>query len=211
MLSDVFSRKIRFKNKNGEEYPEWQILKLKDVFSKISSRNKNNLLSNVITNSAEYGLIPQTDYFDKEIANVENTTNYYIIEKNDFVYNPRKSNSAPYGPFNCYKYDENGIISPLYTALHLRFECNTDYLSWYFKSTSWYRYIYDNGSQGVRHDRVSMTDDLLFGIPIYFPCDEEQEKISQYLSSINKYVDLENKRLIAMNKIKDELLNKIFI
>ncbi len=33
---------------------------------------------------------------------------------------------------------------------------------------------YDNGLQGVRHDRVSMTDDLLMGIPVRYPSHEKQ-------------------------------------
>ena len=53
------------------------------------------MVKNVITNSAEYGLIPQRDFFDKDIAVDGNTANYYVIEEGDFVYNPRKSNSAP--------------------------------------------------------------------------------------------------------------------
>lgn len=211
VLSDIFSRKIRFMKKTNKAYPEWQIVKLSDLFSKISSSNTDNTISNVITNSAEFGLLPQTDFFDKEIANSENTSGYFVIEKYDFVYNPRKSNSAPYGPFNCYNYDETGIISPLYTALRLKTKCNVEYLSWYFKSSSWYRYIYDNGSQGVRHDRVSMTDELLFGIPIFIPCDEEQTKITQYLSALNEYVGSEKNCLEAMVKIKDRLLNEMFI
>ena len=100
------------------------------------------------------GLIPQRDFFDKDIAVDGNTATYYVIEEGDFVYNPRKSNSAPYGPFNRYTLSERGIISPLYTCLVLKADINPSYLAWYFRSDAWHRYIYDNGSQGVRHDRV---------------------------------------------------------
>ena len=68
-------------------------------------------IKNVITNSAEYGLIPQREFFDKDIAVEGNTSNYYVIETGDFVYNPRKSNTAPYGPFNRYTLGDSGIIS----------------------------------------------------------------------------------------------------
>ena len=143
----------------------WTCVRLGDIFKKVSRRNTDGVIKNVITNSAEYGLIPQRDFFDKDIAVDGNTANYYIIKNGDFVYNPRKSNSAPYGPFNRYTLSEQGIISPLYTCLVLQADISPSYLAWYFKSDAWYRYIYDNGSQGVRHDRVSMTDDLLMGIP----------------------------------------------
>jgi type I restriction enzyme S subunit len=136
----------------------WSYVKLGNIFKKASRRNIDGKIKNVITNSAEYGLIPQRDFFDKNIAVDGNTLNYFVIKTGDFVYNPRKSNNAPYGPFNRYTLKDNGIISPLYTCLVLQADINPSYLAWYFKSDAWHRYIYDNGSQGVRHDRVSMTD-----------------------------------------------------
>ena len=45
----------------------WTTVKLGTIFKKISRRNTNGSIKNVITNSAEYGLIPQGDFFDKDI------------------------------------------------------------------------------------------------------------------------------------------------
>ena len=70
---------------------EWACVRLGDIFKKVSRRNADGVIKNVITNSAEYGLIPQRDFFDKDIAVGGNTANYYVIENGDFVYNPRKS------------------------------------------------------------------------------------------------------------------------
>ena len=172
---------------------------LGDVFKKVSRRNSTGECKNVITNSAEYGLIPQREFFDKDIAVDGNTANYYVIQKGDFVYNPRKSNTAPYGPFNRYLLSEKGIISPLYTCLVLKADIDPAYLAWYFKSDAWYRYIYDNGSQGVRHDRVSMTDDLLMGIPVSYPTKDQQQRIAQLL-------DLTERRLMAAQQEYDLLV-----
>ena len=182
-----------------------------DVFTKANKRNSDGRVKNVITNSAEYGLIPQRDFFDKDIAVDGNTNNYFIIQKGCFVYNPRKSNTAPYGPFNCYQGEEEGIISPLYTCLVKKSDVDSTYLSWYFKSDSWYRYIYDNGSQGVRHDRVSMTDDLLMGIPIKLPNGERQKEIGAFFDAIDAKLKCETDILNALIKIKNGLYDKMFI
>ena len=182
-----------------------------DVFTKANKRNSDGRVKNVITNSAEYGLIPQRDFFDKDIAVDGNTNNYFIIQKGCFVYNPRKSNTAPYGPFNCYQGEEEGIISPLYTCLVKKLDVDSTYLSWYFKSDSWYRYIYDNGSQGVRHDRVSMTDDLLMGIPIKLPNGERQKEIGAFFDAIEAKLKCETDILNALIKIKNGLYDKMLI
>ena len=60
---------------------------LSEIFEKNTKKNSDGAISNVICNSAKQGLIPQREYFDKDIANSDNTAGYYIIEQNDFVYN----------------------------------------------------------------------------------------------------------------------------
>ena len=189
----------------------WTTVKLGTIFKKISRRNTNGSIKNVITNSAEYGLIPQGDFFDKDIAIDGNTSNYYVIDEGDFVYNPRKSNTTPYGPFNRYTLKEKGIISPLYTCLVLQADINPTYLAWYFKSDAWYRYIYDNGSQGVRHDRVSMTDDLLMGIPVSFPVISKQEKIAEFLDAIEYRQSTAQSEYDMMVKLRNGFMQQLFI
>ena len=175
------------------------------------ARNTDGMVKNVITNSAEYGLIPQRDFFDKDIAVDGNTANYYVIEEGDFVYNPRKSNTAPYGPFNRYTLRERGIISPLYTCLVLQADINPSYLAWYFRSDAWHRYIYDNGSQGVRHDRVSMTDDLLMGIPVMFPDHATQQVYADMLDKVESRLQAAQKEYELLIKLKDGYVQPLFI
>ena len=192
-------------------HEDWAIVRLGEIFKKVSRRNSNGDIKNVITNSAEYGLIPQRDFFDKDIAVDGNTSNYYVIEEGDFVYNPRKSNTAPCGPFNRYNLKEKGIISPLYTCLVLQEDINPAYLAWYFKSDAWYRYIYDNGSQGVRHDRVSMTDDLLMGIPVYLPASSKQSQIAEILNAIENRLSAAQDEYNMLIKLKDGFTQQLFI
>ena len=190
---------------------EWACVRLGDIFKKVSRRNTDGVIKNVITNSAEYGLIPQRDFFDKDIAVDGNTANYYVIENGDFVYNPRKSNSAPYGPFNRYTLSEQGIISPLYTCLVLQADISPSYLAWYFKSDAWYRYIYDNGSQGVRHDRVSMTDDLLMGIPVMYPSHVKQLLYADILDMVEARLQATQKTFDLLSKTRDGYMRQLFI
>ena len=200
-----------FRQTATQEGRNWTCARLGDVFKKVSRRNTNGLVKNVITNSAEYGLIPQRDFFDKDIAVDGNTANYYVIEEGDFVYNPRKSNTAPYGPFNRYTLSERGIISPLYTCLVLQADINPSYLAWYFRSDAWHRYIYDNGSQGVRHDRVSMTDDLLMGIPVMFPDHAKQQVYADILDKVEARLQTAQKEYDLLTKAKNGYVQQLFI
>ena len=206
VIEQIFGRRLDM----GKDAEKWDIVELRDLFSKVARRNRDGKVKNVITNSAEFGLIPQRDFFDKSIAVDGNTDGYYVIRTGDFVYNPRKSTIAPFGPFNRYVGTEDGIISPLYTCLVPKGKANAEYLAWYFRSTAWHRYVYDNGSQGARHDRVNMTDDLLFGIPVLLPPIAVQERIANGLNAIDARWSSANKVLAHLEKMKRGLLQQLF-
>ena len=206
VIEQIFGRRLDM----GKDAEKWDIVELRDLFSKVARRNRGGKVKNVITNSAEFGLIPQRDFFDKSIAVDGNTDGYYVIRTGDFVYNPRKSTTAPFGPFNRYTGTEDGIISPLYTCLVPKGKANPEYLAWYFRSTAWHRYVYDNGSQGARHDRVNMTDDLLFGIPVLLPPIAVQERIADGLNAIDARWSSANKVLAHLEKMKRGLLQQLF-
>ena len=73
---------IRFK----EFDEEWSENLLKDFFTKVTSKNRKLKYSAVLTNSAEYGIIGQLDYFDFDVTNSNNIGGYFIVEPDDFVY-----------------------------------------------------------------------------------------------------------------------------
>ena len=165
----------------------WQKSPLNHFAKKITRKNKDNSISNILSNSANLGVIPQSDYFDRDIANRENTDGYYVIEHGDFVYNPRKSVTAPFGPVNIYEGQEIGIISPLYLCFQVS-GIEPTYLRMFFKGRSWHRFIYENGDSGVRHDRVSIKDDLFLQLPVSYPTKEEQCKITALLSLLDERI-----------------------
>ena len=198
--------KLRFP---GFDEP-WNRALLSDYFVKSTKKNSDGMISNVICNSAKQGLIPQREYFDKDIANSDNTNGYYIIESNDFVYNPRKSADAPYGPISSYQYPEAGIVSPLYLCFRAKREINPLYFEWYFRSSTWHRYIYMSGDSGARHDRVSIKDDVFFAMPINVPSAKEQERISLFLDAIERRIETQRTLVETLKKYKRGLLNKLF-
>ena len=190
--------KLRFP---GFDEP-WKETTLSALFSKSTQKNADGHITNVICNSAKLGLIPQREYFDKDIANSDNTSGYYIIRQNDFVYNPRKSYDAPYGPIRSYKYAEDGIVSPLYLCFHAKRKINPMYYEWYFRSSAWHRYIYMSGDSGARHDRVSIKDDTFFAMPINLPSEREQSKIASFLQSLDERIAAQEKLVASLKKYK---------
>lgn len=183
---------------------------LSDVATKITQKNTNNHVSNVLSNSANQGIIPQSEVFDREIANEDNTSNYFVISQNDFVYNPRKSATAPYGPINRYNGQTDGVISPLYLCFRSH-NIDVEYLGWYFKSDSWHKYVYQNGDTGVRHDRASIKDEFFFSMPLFIHNADEQIEIAKRLNKIESFVKQEEQYLFLLESQKLYLLQQMFI
>ena len=194
---------------NNKDVEREQIL-LSDISTKITRKNTDNRISNVLSNSANQGVVPQSGVFDREIANEENISNYIVISYNDFVYNPRKSAIAPYGPINKYNGELKGVISPLYLCFRTH-DINAEYLAWYFKSRLWHEYIYKNGDAGVRHDRVSIKDDVFFSMPLKIHSKLEQGRIANKLNKIESFVMHEIQYLSLLQTQKYFLLQQMFI
>ena len=185
-------------------------IRLSDIATKITRKNKGNTINNVLSNSAAKGIVPQAEVFDKEIANEDNTANYYVIENGDFVYNPRKSAQAPFGPINMYKGQAKGIISPLYLCFQVT-DINKNYLLHYFMSNVWYSYIYSNGDTGVRHDRVSIKDETFLNMPLYIHTVDKQQEIAKMMDQVDAKIALEELYLTTLQKQKDYLLAAMFV
>ena len=194
---------VRFKGFTND----WEQHKLGEISFKVNTKNKENLTLPVLSNSAEYGIVNQEDYFDKKIAN--RTDNYYIVKHNDFVYNPRISKKAPYGPIRRNTLDTKGLMSPLYYVFRIN-DGNYIYLDYYFKSSKWYKFMYQNGDSGARSDRFAIKDKIFQMMPISMPNTKEQNKIGQLIQTLQKLIDLQQRKLDLLKQLKKGLLQKMF-
>lgn len=199
--------KIRFKGFEGE----WEEVKLKDISTKVIEKNRLNNISITLTNSAEYGIINQRDFFDHDVSNTDNVSGYFIVQPNDFVYNPRISTLAPVGPINMNKLGYAGVVSPLYYVFRVT-GFNKSFLDIYFHTNVWHKFMKDNGNTGARFDRLSISNELFYEMPIYCPRDEnEQQQIASYFTSLDKQITFQTQRLEKLRQIKAACLDKMFV
>lgn len=186
----------------------WGITRLNVLADKITERNKDDSIKRVFTNSATEGVIDQEEYFDRNIANKNNLTNYFVVEKGDYVYNPRISTTAPVGPISKNKLGI-GVMSPLYTVFRFRNKEN-DFYEHFFLTNLWHVYIKNLSNTGARHDRITISVDNFMKMPLPYTSPEEQQKIADCLSSIDELIDAESRKLKALEKYKKGLMQKLF-
>ena len=183
----------------------WEQRKLTDIADKVTEKNASLEYIETLTNSAEYGIISQRDFFDHDISKMGSLSGYYVVRNEDFVYNPRISTTAPVGPINRNKLGRTGVMSPLYTVFRPH-DIDTTYLEYFFKSGYWHSFMYFNGDSGARSDRFSIKDTVLFEMPVPQPKIEEQKKIGKYLTELDTLITLHQRepiiRILEVTSVK---------
>jgi type I restriction enzyme S subunit len=191
---------------------EWKDTPLGQVFFRITKRNSLNN-QNVLTISAQYGLISQYDYFNKNVAAID-VSNYYHISKYDFAYNKSKSQGYPYGAIKPLKLYENGVVSPLYICFRIKDEksfVNT-FFEYYFESELIHKEIDKISQEGARnHGLLNIsTKDFFDKITLYIPSYFEQQKIADCFVSIDKEIDATKRKLDLLKEHKKGLMQRLF-
>lgn len=205
--------------KNGEDFPElrfpgftdpWEQRKLGEISDKVTEKNTENFYDETLTNSAEFGIVTQRDFFDKDISNAKNLNGYYVVHNDDFVYNPRISNFAPVGPIKRNRLARTGVMSPLYYVFRTH-DIDKTYLEHYFDTTCWHSFMKLNGDSGARADRFAIKDSVFIEMPIPFPNLEEQKKIGKFFDTITLLITLHQRKLNHLQEQKKALLQQMFV
>lgn len=214
MLSKMFPKdgqtvpEIRLDGFEGE----WKEAQLSDICKKVIEKNKDNDFNETFTNSAEFGIINQRDFFDKDISNEKSLNTYYVVRNNDFVYNPRISNYAPVGPVKRNKLGRTGVMSPLYFVFRVvNSNIDLDFLETFFDTNIWHKFMKLNGDSGARADRFAIKDSIFLKMPIVFPSITEQQAIGAYFSNLDNLINSHQEKISQLETLKKKLLQDMFI
>jgi len=188
---------------------EWEHRELGEISEKITEKNKDNIYSETLTNSAEFGIITQRDFFEKDISNKKNLDGYYVVHPDYFVYNPRISSFAPVGPIKRNKLGRTGIMSPLYYVFRTH-DVDKTYLEYYFSGNRWHRFMKLNGDTGARSDRFAIKDSVFRQMPIPMPSTEEQVEIGNFFTELEETISICQQELETLKQIKQGFLQKLF-
>ncbi|UBK29973.1 restriction endonuclease subunit S [Clostridium perfringens] len=211
MMQKIFSQKIRFKDKKGRNYPEWEKVHLNKFVERVVRKNKDNVSKRPLTISAQYGLVDQEEFFNKLVAS-KNLEGYYLLKNGEFAYNKSYSTGYPFGAIKRLDKYENGAVSTLYICFKVKNNINSDFIVQYFESSKWHKEIAMIAVEGARnHGLLNVSVSDFFETIHYIPCLEEQNKISKFLLNIDNILFKENKKLEELVQWKKGLLQQMFI
>lgn len=204
MMQKIFSQKIRFKDENGGEYPEWEEKKAAELFKNISDKTHNGELE-VLSVTQDRGVMLRSE-LDIDIKfDLESVKNYKRVKPGDFIISLRSFQ----GGFELT--DIEGLISPAYTVFNFidNTKFNEKYFGYIFKSEIFIRKL-AGLIYGVRDGKAISFSDFST-MKFRYPSLEEQNKIVNFLSNVNSAVKKEKEKLEELRKWKKGLLQQMFV
>ena len=176
-----------------------------DFIEQISKRNKDSAIKNVLSVSNSQGFIQQSEQFENRIVASDDTSNYKIVKRNDFAFNPARINVGSIARLTTF---ERGIVSPMYICFRTKDILLPEYLDYYFKSKQFSTEIQKRLEGSVRQ---CLSFDGLCNIPLSVPAIEIQQQIGKRLSALVQEINLEIDFLELLQKQKKFLLYQMFI
>ena len=192
LMQQLLTGKKRLKG-----FEEGNFHRLGNYISECNRRNVgcNRVLS--VTNTR--GFILQEEQFDKIVAS-NDTSNYKVVRRGEFAYNPSRVNVGSLAMLN--DYDE-GILSPMYIVFKANENINKKYLLQCLQSW-WFRGHIPAYTQGSVRDSLSF--DGLCSMKFYIPTLQEQKAISSILERADKEIEIQKQKLAAMQAQKKGLM-----
>ena len=198
--------KLRFHEFNDE----WSYKSLSNYVERITAKNKNNESNLVLTISAQYGLVNQTEFFNKNVSSSD-LTGYYLLKNGDFAYNKSYSNGYPWGTIKRLNKYNQGVVSSLYICFRPNTNINSDYLEQYFETNKWYHQISEVSVEGARnHGLLNIAVNDFFSTEHFFPDLEEQFKVAKTLSLLDKKIELQIKKIEDLKLFKLGIAKNVF-
>lgn len=179
--------------------------KLGDIIKQVSTRNRNSDINTVLSVSNRLGFIAQSEQFEDRIVASDDTSNYKIVNNNDFAYNPARINVGSIARLISL---ERGIVSPMYICFRTTSNVLPEYLEHFFE-TKYFNNEMKNRLEGSV--RLCLSWEGLCNIPIMLPSIDEQKHIGEQMSLLSNKVVLEKQYLEVLKWQKQYLLSTMFI
>ena len=179
--------------------------KVGDLVVQVSKRNRGDNDYSVLSVNNRLGFIEQSEQFEDRSVASDDTSNYKVVSRDDFAYNPARINVGSIARLISF---ESGIVSPMYICFHTKKQILPQYLEHFF-DTRYFHYEMQKRLEGSV--RLCLSWEGLCNIPIAVPPIEQQEKVGKRISRLADKISLEERHLDLLKSQKQYLLQAMFI
>ena len=198
--------KLRFP---GFDEP-WEHKELLHYLVENTDRNKQLKFGkeNVLSVSGEYGIVNQIAFQGRSFAG-ESVADYHVVETDDIVYTKSPLKANPYGIIKVNN-GVPGIVSTLYAVYHPLKTVVPRFVDFYFSNDlRLNKFLKPLVNIGAKHDMKVNNTFVLTGM-VVFPPLREQQKIVDFLTILDRRIDVQRKKVEALKKYKRGAIKSIF-
>lgn len=210
-MQKIFSQELRFKDENGNAYPKWEEIKLKEILEVSKRKNTDNNYdhNDVLSVSREFGVINQIKYHGRSFA-AKSVKNYKVVKPNSLIYTKSPLKGAPYGIFKVSF--KNGIVSPLYAVYESNNKNITNFISRIFEFDNIVTYYLSKLVSKGAKNTINVTDEMAISGKISIPQDENEiQDIISFFDTFDKLLIKQNEKINNLKQLKQGLLQKMFV
>ena len=207
-MQQIFSQKLRFKDENGKEYPDWEEKKLKDIAKYYDGTHQTPKyleegipfysVEHVTANQFSKTKFIGNDVFEKENKRVK-------LEKGDIL-------MTRIGSIGVAKYIDWDVNASFYVSLALIKQNNSfdgKFLSYAISNSNFQKELWKRTIHVAFPQKINLGE--IGDCNINIPVKEEQQKIASFLSAIDIQIEGVNKKIAQTKLFKKGLLQQMFV
>lgn len=202
IMQKIFKQELRFKDEDGNMFPDWEFKNGNLLFKSISNKNHNSDLP-ILAITQDQGAIPRHLINYNIGVSVKSVSSYKVVQVGDFIISLRSFQGGI--EYSNYK----GICSPAYIILKPIDELDRTFYKYYLKTSNYIQEL-TKKLEGIRDGKM-ISYKYFSEIKLPYPSVKEQVKISNFLSEIEKNIDLVSIKIEQTKSYKKGLLQQMFV
>lgn len=207
VMQKVFKGELKFKDDYGNDFPKWVERKISSVLSERNIKTPKSKVYPLMAFVANKGVTHKGERYNREfLVSKGKVKKYKQTEYGDFIYSSNNLESGSIG-LNLYG---SACISPVYSIFQIKKSSDYRFMDSYLKRKSFINKMV-RFRQGVVYGQWKIHESAFLKIEEKFPCLEEQIKIANFLSALDKNITLVSTKIEHTKAYKKGLLQQLFV
>ena len=206
IMQKIFNQELRFKDENGNNYPQWEERKLKKIYEYFNGSS----FENYVSENGKYNLITLNSIdINANLKKEHKTVNIdkNLLYKNDLI---MVLSDVAHGNFlgltAIIPENNKFVLNQRMAGLRAITETNVKYIRYYINSNQFYFKLHGQGSSQLNLSKKDVEEFI-----VKLPCLEEQKKIADFLSAIDDKIENISGNLESLKLFKKSMLQKMFV
>lgn len=205
-IQKIFSQELRFKDENGNEYPNWVTKKLDNILSERNYKQIPEKDIPLMAFTSTGGIEDKGERYNREFLVKNKNKKYKRTELNDLIYS---SNNLDVGAIGLNRYGTS-VISDVYEIFIIKEKISPQYIEIAITQPKFMNKILKY-RQGALYGQFKIYPRDFLNIDIELPSIKEQDKIGSFINEIDILINKQNIKLELLKQRKQGFLQKMFV